>query len=204
MSKNNRVRTNELDRDLLRKKRNKKIVELIVVIVFGIFLLVGGSYAWLKLSIDGSKTSNIKAGTLSLNLDESSSEGISLENAYPITNDEGLKTTQYKFTIKNTGDIASKYTLYLDDQEIENTAIRMADKYVKFHLTKNNKIENEKMALLTSIGENPNRILDTDTLEPNGINSYTLQVWMDYAADNDAQNTVFSSKLKIEATQVIK
>ena len=72
----------------LQKNRRKIILTLCIV---GIILIVSGiSYAYLSVSLSGGKENIVKVGDLNLILDETSSNGITLENGVAITDEEGL------------------------------------------------------------------------------------------------------------------
>lgn len=174
--------------------------ELIVAIVVVIIFLMTCSFAWLVIKKGGDKTNILRAGNLELKLDDEASSGILLKEAIPVSDEKGLTTDAYTFTLKNTGPTALYYTIYLDDVALEVGETRMLDKYVKYSLTKN---ANENvLALLTSIGENPNRIIDTGIIEGNNtINTYDLRVWIDQDADTGVMGTIFLAELRVEATQ---
>jgi len=172
---------------------------LVTISLFILILLIGSTYAWLTVTLKGVNNNVIKAGTLNLFLDEKDSVAISLINTVPVTDSDGLKTNAYTFKLKNIGDISSQYTIYLDDIELEDGETRMLDKYVKYSLTKDS--DTPVTALLTTIGENPNRILDTGVIKKDTTQTYTLRLWIDKDADNAVMNTTFRAKLRVEATQ---
>ena len=187
--------------------KNKNVFLAIVAVLI---LLIGGTYAWYTMTLSGNKTVKIHAGKLSLDIDESASEGISISNAYPMTDQEGLATPGYSFTLKNDGNIASTYTIYLVDLELDEGKTRMPDSAVKYNLKKTEynddatekKNATETKQLLSLTGTNPNRILDTGTLQPGEYNTYLLKTWMDYSAGNDSQGTVFKTQIKVEGVQI--
>ena len=63
---------------------DNRVKKLILVIVLVLLLLDGASYAWLSLTLKGLKANVLKAGTLSLVLDDEASAGISIEDAVPV------------------------------------------------------------------------------------------------------------------------
>lgn len=193
-----------MKKNSVTKTRNKKIRILIILFLL-LFAFIGASYAWLTLTVTGTKSNVIKAGTLSLKLDESLGEGILLENAIPMDDNEGISQSNlYKFIVNNDGDISNQYTIYLEDVAIDTNEVRMSDNNIKYRLIKNNVEGQCKLVSTLENITNKGRVLDSDTLEPNESNSYTLQVWMDYNAGNDAQDTVFNTRLKIDASQIIE
>lgn len=165
-----------------------------------LILIIGGSYAWLTLTKTGAKTNVIKAGSLNLTLDDKASSGILLENAVPMSDTNGLATDAYTFTLENKGSLDASYTIYLDDEPLDNDVVRMQDKFIKYSITKNDGAATT--ALLTTVGTNPNRAIDTGVITSNSTNSYTLRIWIDSSANNDVMGTVFSGRIRVSASQV--
>ena len=71
------------------ENKNKKITKQLFALVLVLLVLLGGTYAWLTLQVTGEKTNVLRAGTLSLVLDDTTSEGIKLEKAVPISDEKG-------------------------------------------------------------------------------------------------------------------
>lgn len=196
----------------MKKEKNKNFIEqhkeTILIIALLLIVVIGGTYAWFTLTIKGEKTAVIHAGKLSMTLDESSSEGISLLNAYPLTDQEGLDTTAYTFKLTNDGTIPSSYTIYLDDvtentNKIDLTVIKYDLKKTEY--TASDSVKNaqtDTMQLLSAIQTDEGMILDTGILQPNEYNEYSFQIWMDYDAGNEYQNSGFNGKLRIEGSQL--
>lgn len=189
-------------------KSNLKKISFAAIIVM--ILLIGGTYAWYTLTLHGTKTVRLHAGTLSIELDEGLSEGIHLSNTYPMTDEEGMATKEYHFTIKNDGNIPSNYVVNLNDLDLNEGKNRMSDEAVKFNLAKTKynddktvkEAETNTKKLLSLTGSNPNRVLDSGLLQPNEYNEYTLRVWMDYNAGNEEQGSIFKAQVKVENTQI--
>ena len=169
---------------------------LVVAIFLAVIVLIGGTYAWLTLTKTGTKTNIIKAGSLQLVLDDTTSNGILLQNAIPISDTKGLQTDAYTFTLENKGTMAADYTIYLDDIAIDVNKTRMEDKDVKYSLTKNGTDTNT--ALLSTLED---RKLDLGTISAKTTNSYTLRLWISSTAGNDVMGKIFNAKLRIEASQ---
>ena len=194
-----------------QKDKNKLVILLIILVLF-LILIIGGSYAWLTVTKTSSKQNVIKAGDISMKLDESLSDGINISHAYPMTDEEGKnQTTIYKFKITNDGDTNNSYIVYLGDEKIEEGKIRMKDSNVKYRLLKDD--DNETIDFISNLAtetltykdeDKEYRKLDSGTLNVDEEITYTLQVWMDYDAGNDAQGTVFNKKLRIESAQIVE
>lgn len=102
------------------KKGNnsKKIIALALALV----LLIGGTYAYLSLTLKGTKTTRIESGTLAMTI-EGENSGISMVSTAPMSDSEATTSLtgegkEYIFTLKNTGSVPSVYTVYLDNQGI--------------------------------------------------------------------------------------
>ena len=83
-------------KDKKLNKTTKQLFALALVLV----VLLGGTYAWLTLQVTGEKTNVLRAGTLSLVLDDTTSEGIKLEKAVPISDEKGKTGTEYTLHYK--------------------------------------------------------------------------------------------------------
>lgn len=179
-----------------------KIALLAVIIILGIILLIGITYAWLTFTTAGTKNNVLQAGTLSLTLDDKASNGINLTSTVPMYDEVGLMQDPYKFTLTNNGTIASEYTIYLDDTGLSTGETRVPDSVVKYNIMKDS--VSKKVALLSTAGTNPNRILDTGTIQPNTSYTYDLRLWLDENFTNSDMGKVFKGTIRIEASQIKK
>ena len=178
-------------------KNKNKITVMIISILLVLILLLALTYAYFITELFGSEEI-VKVGTLDLVLDETS-EGISLDNAVSISDSEGLSLDGSTFELRNNGNKAVDYTIYLDDNTIDDTDTRIDDKYLKYNLTKNN-ISNGA-SLLTSIKSNSSRVLDSGTIEGDSANKYNLKLWITDEVDGNYSGQVFSGKLRVEVSQ---
>ena len=177
--------------------RKKKVTVIIISILIILILVLAISFAFFSTQLNGTDQI-VKVGTLDLVLDETS-EGISLDNAIGLSDDKGMSLTPSTFKLINNGSKALDYTIYLDDNTIEETDTRIDDKYLKYNLVKNG--ESSGATLLTKIGSNPNRILDSGTIEGKGTNEYSLNLWITDEVDGNYSGQVFSGKLRVEVSQ---
>ena len=181
---------------MMDDKKVKTIV-ISILIVLILVLAIVMSYAYFSTQLNGSDNI-VKVGTLDLVLDETS-EGISLDNAIGISDSKGMSSTPSTFELRNNGNKAVDYTIYLDDNTISDTDTRIDDKYLKYNLNKNG-IDSEA-TLLTKTGTNPNRVLDSGTIEGGGTNKYSLNLWITDEVDGNYSGQVFSGKLRVEVSQ---
>ena len=179
----------------MKNKKSSKISKQLFALAFVLIALVAVSYAWLTLTIDKTSTNVLRAGTLSLVLDDTTSNGIKLEKAVPISDEKGKTGTEYTFTLQNKGTKAASYTIYLDDVALEASEKRMDGSKVKYQLTKNSK---ETVALLNTLSD---KVLDSGIIDGSTTNTYSLRVWIDSASETEVMGTILSKQLRVEATQ---
>ncbi len=174
----------------------------IFITVSAIVMVIGLSYAWLQLTLRGTKELTIlTAGSLELELDDTMTGGISFTEAVPVSNEEGLSQDGYTFTLENKGNITSDYTIYLDDLGLVEGQTRMNDSFIKYQLTKDG--DEVDLQLLNETGTAPNRILESGTIAPKAKYTYVLKMWIDENATNAVMETMFKGQLRIEAMQEI-
>ena len=178
---------------------DKKKMKLIYILIFALILFMGATFAWLNFQLKSSKTSILKAGNLSLILDESITDGILIEKAIPVSDGDGLSQDGYTFSLVNKGNTAANYKIYLDDLGLEENETRMIDSAVKYSLTKNG--ETQETRYVSSTGENPKRVIDLGTIEGNTTNEYILKVWIASTATNEVMGTTFYTQLRVEVEQ---
>ena len=184
----------------MEQKKNKKVTVIIISVLIVLILLLAITFAFFRTELFGSDQV-VKVGTLDLVLDETS-EGISLDNAIGISDDKGISLTPSTFKLINNGSKAVDYTIYLDDNTIGETDTRIDDKYLKYNLVKNGESSGAK--ILTSIGSNPNRVLDSGTIEGKSTNEYSLNLWITDEVDGNYSGQLFSGKLRVEVSQARK
>ena len=180
-----------------KDNKKKKVTAIIISIFIVIILLLAITYAYFSTELNGSDQI-VKVGTLDLVLDETS-EGINLGNAIGLSDSDGMSLTPSTFELRNNGNKAVDYTIYLDDNTIRETDTRIDDKFLKYNLKKNG--ENSGATLLTTTGSNPNRILDMGTIEGGETNTYSLNLWITDEVDGNYSGQVFSGKLRVEVSQ---
>lgn len=196
-----------------KEKLNHSNKKLVVIIAILLVAIIGGTYAWLALTIFGKNTNTIVAGTLSLKLDEHEYIDISGADAIPSSKETALSKDNnvYNFELENDGNVDSEYTIYLDiETEDDNTIPTDAIRYI---LTKND-ISNEDKLLSeapTEIlgGDNQGKLIldssnldsNSQVLKPKDKNKYSLRLWIDSNATESISGKTFSAKIKIVATQ---
>ena len=172
--------------------KNKKIIILIILILISILTLIGSSYALLTKTFTSKKLS-VEVGTLKVDFTESNA--ITMDNAMPMTDENGMNTTPYTFTITNSGTIDSYYTISNE----ENTNNTLDTTYLKYKLVSNDGYDSG-IKRLKDIGTGTYRIVDERSLVKNKSTTYKLYLWIASDAGNDIQNKIYKSKIIVNST----
>ena len=151
-----------------------------LAIMFVVVSLSGTTYS-LFFRADSTNTFNYNTGILDLQFVED--EQINIENAFPIIDSEGLKTTPYTLTIKNTGSLPYLFDLKMLSTTEENV-IDM--KYIKFQ------VNDDKSNTLYATN---NKISSNVMLYPNEEKTFKIKVWLDINTPNAELGKTFMAKL---------
>ena len=191
------------------KIKNKKIVFMIVGMLFCFILGIALTYAWLRITLHGEKKVSIVGNKLELILDETN-EGIQIEDAVPVKDEQGKEVESYTFTLENKGNQKIDYSIYLDtdkeamkecsicEEEVADSETscvecqELEEKDIRYELKINGLYNTETL--------DSSRLLDRGTIGTEKI-SYELKIWLNYDADNDAQGKVFYGKIRVEGVQ---
>ena len=178
--------------------KKKESIILSVILLCLILIAVGMSYAFLKTSFFGAKTSVLKVGSLSLVLDETSGNAITVEDGTPMYDSEGVKQDNYfTFALKNNGVIDSAYTIYLEDQPLDNGDIRVGQSYVHYNLEKDSSV-------LPAKALEGDQAIDKGIIKKNQTINYKMRLWFANDIPQSEENKVFKAKLNIVGSQNTK
>jgi len=174
------------------------------------------SYAFWTISVNQNKQNVVTLGCLSFTLNDIDTNGystnISLTNAYPISDNKGINTKPYIFTITNTCSIDGKFNIYL--HKLESSSL--SSKYIKVYLTdkNNNSLVSPKLVnnllsvndniandtIISSYGTvNETFELYTFDIKENESVSYNLRMWIDFDAPNSIMGQTYNSVISVTA-----
>ena len=189
-----------------KKIGNAKL--LIVAFVLTVAIIFGSTYAWIRLTKTSTIENKITAGNLDLVLDDTTSEGIKLLKAIPMSYQQGVATTEYTFTLTNNGS-KGDYTLSLKDEATYTNANdeqvtieadkRIADTKIRYILLKDGEVAEASKSMLLS--EAANRVIDSGTIANGTTITYSLRIWIDSKAENEVMGQIFNARLQLDATQ---
>ena len=182
----------------MKKMKKEYVIALVVLIITAIGAIISVSYAIWSNIYSGTKTNQITTGTLVLVLDDSASAGINLTTAIPVSDADGLATTPYTFTLKNTGTNNAQYRIKLIDDEATYTSDGCSSNKLPWSNIKYSFAANGGSATTALLSTNSG-ILEEGVLNTGVTNSYTLRLWIDSAADNTIMGKHFNGKIEVDA-----
>ncbi len=180
------------------EKSHKKKLSIYVGI-FVICLLLGISYALFSLILTGKKDYNLESRGLKLYLDETG-ESITIENAIPLVDADGMKNTPYKFSLKNGENQDLDYTIFLREDAYEN---KTPSSTIRYHYTRDIGNIERTRNVVEQTDENGSYYLETGIIPKSTTYNYTFQMWIDYNAGNEIRNTEYSVHLEVLGKQAL-
>ena len=192
------------------KKDVRQILLSSLAILILIIAVIGISYAVWSQTFKGQKENTITTGKISFSYTESETNNIKIENALPISDEQGKKlngnTEVFDFTVSNDSTVNVKYDVIVTPYKND-----MDDKYIKVYLTDQNDV-----ALKPYDSEVPTyNTLNDDKEEKNSKILYSseltkvkkneklrLRVWVSDKFDNKntpTQSYIFAFKVNVRA-----
>ena len=166
------------------KKRRLKLYYGLLITVL---CIIGVSFAWFRLYLNQTENNTIASRTcFNTTLTEDTSK-ISLTDAFPITDEDGLKQTPFTFTIKNNCNSYVKVYITIDSTYRESTDTSyLKDNYMKVNISPEGTTTSKSVILgsqtLTDLESNRKGYIIVSTgLKANEEKSYDLRIWMDSA-----------------------
>ena len=158
--------------------RNKKLLLSLLVLV--LLVSIGKETYALFTNEVSSIVQSYGTGTLKLSYSNTS---INLDNAYPMTDTDGMNQSDNTITITNIGTLAYKFNVILDpssDSTISSDLIRVS-------------MDGENPATLSSDG---NIIIRDVILNPGSSRTFTIKLWINSnTSSSDILNKKFSASL---------
>ena len=183
-----------------KKKRLKLYYGLLITVL----CIIGVSFAWFRLYLSQTENNTIASRTcFNTTLTEDTSK-ISLTDAFPIIDEDGLKQTPFTFTIKNNCNSYVKVYITIDStyRESTNTSY-LKDNYMKVNISPKGTTTGKSVILgsqtLTDLENNRKGYIIVSTgLKANEEKSYDLRIWMDSAVTTEqGLNKNWSGKIVV-------
>ena len=182
---------------MIKKLTNKKIV-LISATVMVVVLILGFTLALWSNNFIQTGTNTITSDCF--NIEYSESGATSLVNAYPQTDEDGLKNVSYDVTIENTCNTVTNYSVVLNELST-NT---LAESHVKVSVNDSYKMLNIYNSATPSsevTNASSARLLTQGVLGPQQERTIGVKSWMDEdTTELEGENKTFGYKITIEAS----
>lgn len=170
----------------MNKKKIMIIVSSIILVLAALFTT---TYSLFYKEDVAANPSNYSTGLLQIEA-TSLSNTISLDSALPMTDEEGIETTPYVFSIKNTGNVDYKFDVKL----LSTSSNNINSQYIKL------KIDNGNPVVLSSL---TNSIIKSNVVvkAKESIN-ITLRVWLSKDTPNTEIGKTFNSQIVIDGQSI--
>ena len=183
---------------------NKKKLKLYYGLLVIVLCIIGVSFAWFGLYLSQSEDNTLASRTcFNTTLTEDTSK-ISLTDAFPIIDEDGLKQTPFTFTIKNNCNSYVKVYITIDSTYRESTSSSyLKDNYMKVNISPKGTTASKSVILgsqtLTDLENNKEGYIIVSTgLKANEEKSYDLRIWMDSSVTTEqGLNKNWSGKIVV-------
>ena len=172
---------------------NKKYILIAIGFLLIISLIISGSYAYWMMTRQQTNENIVNTGCFSTSFTELENSAINLTNAFPMTDEDGMKTTPYEFTITNTCDTYASYNINL---EILNTTTLSHD-LIKAVIDDNTpKVATEYESTTATIDGATSYVLLSGGLESEESKTFNLRMWIDESGTlENSQNKIINAKI---------
>lgn len=178
-------------------EKRKKIIKQLVAALLGVAILIvsviGATYAFFTYSKSGTKDNVVNTGSISFNYTEGES-GITLNNAFPMSDAVGEATTPYQFTVSGyrTGGSQVSYTITAVEGGTVDGKTRAPNNMIKIKLSGsggNGDLVSYPTAVISSLP----LTLGTGTITSATPTTHTYSLWMwvsDTVAISDTETSI--------------
>ena len=185
-------------------EKNKSKLKIYYSLLITVICIIGVSFAWFRLYLSQTENNTIASRTcFNTTLTEDTSK-ISLTDAFPITDEDGLKQTPFAFTIKNNCNSYVKVYITIDSTYRDSTSSSyLKDSYMKVNISPKGTTTGKSVILgsqtLTDLENNRKGYIIVSTgLKANEEKSYDLRIWMDSAVTTEqGLNKNWSGKIVV-------
>ena len=195
--------------DIIENEKKKRTI--LYGLLVTVLVLIGVTYAYYRITKTQTNSNVIGTRTcLDTTLTEETSE-IVLSDAFPISDEDGLKQSPFTFTLTNNCDSYVKVTIALvsEYRTSTNTAY-LKDNYVKTNLSTKGTNDGSSVILSTlSLGEvdtnTQGYVLKTTGLKNKETKSFDLRLWLDSETTNEqGLNKTWKGKIVISVVAAEK
>ncbi len=179
----------------MEKRDLSKFVKIGVFFLGPFMLTFGVSFAFINLTIFGSKQQVVNAGNLDLVLDEDENN-LYIENALPMYDEVGMIQEAFTFRITNKTSMDTAYILKLEEITVGEP---LAREDVKYGLTKN------KETTINFVSNIVDNVIDEGIILGNETIEYELRLWIRDTLEEESliqgKSMMFKLSLRMSQTE---
>jgi len=168
--------------------KDKNILILTILCIAFLLIIGGVSYAFLSQVFFSEQKLETIVGTLAIEYKDK--KGLHLDGIYPMSDEKGMMTSSYEFSVENTGDVKALYDISLEEDQST-----MNHSFLKYSLKRNNE-EWSEPKVLDSL-----KLKEQIELDVGAKDNYELKMWMDEKVGNEGKNKVFKARVVISSVQ---
>ena len=183
---------------------NKKKIKIYVALLITVICVIGVSYAWFRLYLSQSENNKITARTCFDVSFTENTDKISLVDAVPEDDSDGLREKPFTFTLKNNCEGYVKAYITIDSAYRTSTSSSyLKDNQVKVNVSPKGTVVSNGMLLtageLMEIDNNSKGyVINVTGLESNEEKSFDLRLWMDGAVtQSDGLNKTWEGSVVV-------
>lgn len=189
-----------------RKTKIMLFVIALIILILMIIFLVGKSFGFFRYIKKGETVNIITIGGIEVEILNEENNALTFENAYPISDRDGMDLTPFEFKMTNNFKKSLSYSIRIDlDDEKMATCIledntkcpELSTDYIKYVYKKNNGTYTEPR----NLGED-NNIITTDIIHGKESIVSSVILWIDSNSGNDIMNHYFYGKVIITGEQI--
>lgn len=208
----NRRKKYTMESDSSNKKRSKIQLQLsklvkremyvtMLSIVAVTVIILGSTYAVFS-SVNKSADYNvINVGTLEVSYEDTGDglgDVIRLNNAFPVSDTEGMSSTGYKFKITNIGSLVTKYTVKVALDQAMVDADDCETNLLNFNTLRYSLNNGSATDLSSSVDSQGNYVIDVGQLTSGESRKFDLKMWIKSTAGNEVLGKHFHGKIVVE------
>ncbi len=183
-------------------RKSERIIIGCTVLIMVLMLIISSTYAFFSYKAEQEQLNEFTAPCYDVTYAQGDNDNVQILNAYPSTDEEGLKQTPYTLTVTNNCPNTITYNTILNVTE-ESTTPNYLMKVGVTHDSEDEILELKNITPDETSSEFPYRyILTTDSLEQGKSKTYDFRAWMNenvkFTDVDNGFNTSFINKISIE------
>ena len=191
------------DKEIKQSNNKKQLILTVLGVLVLIIAVAGISFAVWNYVFNGTLVNTISTNDISLDLLESNTNIISIENALPMSDNEGKAQTEtfdFAVTSKTVKDIDIEYNINIQKLEVDNGYTSLNDNQIKVYLTDYSETQKVAPTLISNL---TNYKLYTgkhshDATHETVQDKFKLRAWIDGAVDASSWTSLTKLQYKFK------